>query len=219
MTTVVEPDIDFLRRPQRLYIGGEFVTTAGRLPTVNPATGGVLAEAPLATEREVNDAVGAARRAFPGWRAVPPTRRARLLWDLADRLEQHADELATIEVLDNGKPLWEAQAVDIALTIELFRYYAGWTTKITGSAQPTSIPGMLSMVRREPVGVVAAITPWNFPLLEVAYKLGPALAAGCTVVVKPSELAPLSTLRLMDLAEEAGLPPGVVNAIIGGPDV
>jgi acyl-CoA reductase-like NAD-dependent aldehyde dehydrogenase len=219
MTTVVEPDIDFLRRPLRLYIGGEFVTTAGRLPTVNPATGEVLAEAPLATEREVGDAVGAARSAFPSWRAVPATRRARLLWDLADRLEQHADELATIEVLDNGKPLWEAQAVDVALTIELFRYYAGWTTKITGSVQPNSIPGMLSMVRREPVGVVAAITPWNFPLLEVAYKLGPALAAGCTVVVKPSELAPLSTLRLMELVHDAGFPAGSVNVVVGGPDI
>ena len=105
MTTVVDPDIAFLRRPQRLYIGGEFVTTAGRLPTVNPATGEVLAEAPLATDREVDSAVAAARSAFPAWRAVPATRRARLLWDLADRLEQHADELATIEVLDNGKPL------------------------------------------------------------------------------------------------------------------
>jgi acyl-CoA reductase-like NAD-dependent aldehyde dehydrogenase len=219
MTTVVDPDIAFLRHPQRLYIGGEFVTTAGRLPTVNPATGEVLAEAPLATEREVDDAVGAARSASAAWRAVPATRRARLLWDLADRLEQHADELATIEVLDNGKPLWEAQAVDIALTIELFRYYAGWTTKITGSVQPNSIPGMLSMVRREPVGVVAAITPWNFPLLEVAYKLGPALAAGCTVVVKPSELAPLSTLRLMELVHEAGFPAGTVNVVVGGPEI
>src|ERR1700680_1090116 len=159
-------------------------------------------------------------KATPPWgRGPPPARRARLLWDLADRLEQHADELATIEVLDNGKPLWEARVVDIALTIELFRYYAGWTTKITGSVQPNSIPGMLSLVRREPVGVVAAITPWNFPLLEVAYKLGPALAAGCTVVVKPSELAPLSTLRLMELVHEAGFPAGTVNVLVGGPEI
>jgi phenylacetaldehyde dehydrogenase len=124
-----------------------------------------------------------------------------------------------IEVLDNGKPLWEAQAVDVALTIELFRYYAGWTTKIAGQVLPNSIPGMLSFSKREPVGVVAAITPWNFPLLEVAYKLGPGLAAGCTIVVKPSELAPLSTLRLMELVHEAGFPPGVVNVVIGGPEV
>src|SRR6202008_420192 len=113
----------------------------------------------------------------------------------------------------------EARAVDIALSIELLRYYAGWTTKIAGSVPPNSIPGMLSMVRREPVGVVAAITPWNFPLLEVAYKLGPALAAGCTVVVKPSELAPLSTLRLMDFVHQPGFPPGPVSVVIGGPDV
>jgi acyl-CoA reductase-like NAD-dependent aldehyde dehydrogenase len=219
VTTVTEPSIDFLRRPLRLYIGGEFVETPQHLPTMNPATGEVLAEAPLATERDVDSAVEAARRALAVWRTYPPTQRARLLWKLADLLEEHADELATIEVLDNGKPLGEAQAVDIALTIEIFRYYAGWPTKMAGSVQPNSIPGMLSMVRREPVGVVAAITPWNFPLLEVAYKLGPALAAGCTVVVKPSELAPLSTLRLMDLIHEAGFPAGTVNVVVGGPEV
>src|SRR5439155_1522836 len=119
----------------------------------------------------------------------------------------------------NGKPLWEATAVDIALTIEIFRYYAGWTTKLAGEVLPNSIPGMLTLGVREPVGVVGAITPWNFPLLEVAYKLGPGLAAGCTMVVKPSELAPMSTLRLMELVHEAGFPPGVVNVVIGGPEV
>ena len=141
------------------------------------------------------------------------------MWALADLLESNKDEFATIEVLDNGKPMWEAEAVDIALTIELLRYYAGWTTKIEGKVLPNSIPGMFTVAKREPVGVVAAITPWNFPLLEVGYKLGPALAAGCTIVVKPSELAPLSTLRLMELVDEAGFPPGVVNVVIGGPDV
>jgi acyl-CoA reductase-like NAD-dependent aldehyde dehydrogenase len=115
--------------------------------------------------------------------------------------------------------MWEAQAVDIALTIELLRYYGGWTTKIDGKVLPNSIPGMFTIAKREPVGVVAAITPWNFPLLEVAYKLGPALAAGCTIVIKPSELAPMSTLRLMQLVDEAGFPPGVVNVVIGGPEV
>jgi phenylacetaldehyde dehydrogenase len=218
-TTAVPQRPAFLDGPLQLYIGGRRVSTDERLATVNPATGETLAEVPVASPAEVDLAVRAAADAFGGWRATPPTQRARLLWALADLIEEHSEELATIEVLDNGKPIGEARAVDIALTIEIFRYYAGWTTKIVGSLPPNSIPGMLSMVRREPVGVVAAITPWNFPLLEVAYKLGPALAAGCTVVVKPSELAPLSTLRLMDLAEEAGLPPGVVNAIIGGPDV
>jgi len=218
-TTAVPPRPAFLDGPLRLYIGGQHVSTDDRMATIDPATGETLAEVPVASPAQVDLAVQAAADAFRGWRTTPPTQRARLLWALADLIEEHSEELAAIEVLDNGKPIGEARAVDIALTIEIFRYYAGWSTKIAGSVPPNSIPGMLSMIRREPVGVVAAITPWNFPLLEVAYKLGPALAAGCTVVVKPSELAPLSTLRLMDLAEEAGLPPGVVNAIIGGPDV
>ena len=213
------PRIEFLEKPLRLYIGGEFVQTEGTLPTINPATGDTLAQAPLATEREVDLAVRAAERAFDGWRFTSPVRRARLLWTLADLLERHQDELATLEVLDNGKPIGEARAVDIALTIEIFRYYSGWTTKIAGQVLPNSIPGMMSIVKREPVGVVAAITPWNFPILEVAYKLGPALAAGCTVVVKPSELAPLSTLRMMELIHEAGFPQGTVNVVIGGPQV
>ncbi len=220
MTSLIaEPEVDFLKRPLRLYIDGEFVATSAELPVINPATGQALAQAPLATATEVDRAVTAARRAFAGWRFTPPVQRARLIWALADRIEACAEELATIEVLDNGKPIGEARAVDIALTIELMRYYAGWTTKISGSVPSNSIPGMLTMIRREPVGVVAAITPWNFPLLEVAYKLGPALAAGCTVVIKPSELAPLSTLRLMELVHETGFPAGVVNVLIGGPEV
>ena len=219
MPTVTEPSIDFLKKPMRLLIDGAYVETDATLASVNPATGQTLALAPLATEREVDLAVAAAGRAFETWRDTPPTQRARLLWTLADLLEANKDEFAQIEVLDNGKPLWEAQAVDVALTIELLRYYAGWTTKLTGDVLPNSIPGMFTISKREPVGVVAAITPWNFPILEVAYKLGPALAAGCTMVIKPSELAPLSTLRLMDLVLEAGFPPGVVNVVIGGPDV
>jgi len=218
-STITDPALGFLDGPLRLYIDGAFVETEGTLATVNPATGQTLAEAPLATEREVDAAVTAASRAFDTWRFTPPTQRARLMWHLADLLEANKDELATIEVLDNGKPMWEAQAVDIALTIELLRYYAGWATKIEGKVLPNSIPGMFTVAKREPVGVVAAITPWNFPLLEVGYKLGPALAAGCTIVIKPSELAPLSTLRLMQLVDEAGFPPGVVNVVIGGPDV
>ena len=219
MTSTLQPQIDFLDETMRLYIDGAFVETEGSLPSINPATGEVLANAPLATERDVDAAVAAAARAFDAWRFTPPTQRARLMWKLADLLEANKDEFATIEVLDNGKPMWEAQAVDIALTIELLRYYGGWTTKIDGKVLPNSIPGMFTIAKREPVGVVAAITPWNFPLLEVAYKLGPALAAGCTIVIKPSELAPMSTLRLMQLVDEAGFPPGVVNVVIGGPEV
>ena len=219
MPSLTEPKVPFLTEPLRLYIDGRFVETDETLPTLNPATGEVLAEAPLATPREVGMAVEAAQRAFDDWRFLPPTQRARLIWRLADLLEENAEELATVEVLDNGKPLGEAQAVDIALTIELLRYYAGWPTKMAGDVLPNSIPGMLTLNKREPVGVVAAITPWNFPILEVAYKLGPGLASGCTFVIKPSELAPLSTLRLMQLVGEAGFPPGVVNVVIGGPDV
>jgi acyl-CoA reductase-like NAD-dependent aldehyde dehydrogenase len=219
MTSTLPSQVDFLEEPMRLYIDGAFVETEGSLPSINPATGQILAHAPLATEREVDAAVVAAARAFDEWRFTPPTQRARLIWNLADLLAANKDEVATIEVLDNGKPMWEAQAVDIALTIELLRYYGGWTTKIDGKVLPNSIPGMFTFAKREPVGVVAAITPWNFPLLEVAYKLGPALAAGCTIVIKPSELAPLSTLRLMQLVDEAGFPPGVVNVVIGGPEV
>ncbi len=218
-STDTQPRIDFLEEPMRLYIDGAFVETDEGLPSLNPATGAQLAEAPLASTREVDAAVAAAGRAFDGWRFTPPTQRAKLIWRLADLLEAAKDEFATIEVLDNGKPMWEAQLVDIALTIELLRYYGGWTTKIEGKVLPNSIPGMFTVTKREPVGVVAAITPWNFPLLEVAYKLGPALAAGCTIVIKPSELAQLSTLRLMQLVDEAGFPPGVINVVIGGPEV
>jgi phenylacetaldehyde dehydrogenase len=174
MPTTTDPSIEFLDRPLRLYIDGAFVETDEQLATLNPATGATLAMAPLATAREVDLAVVAASRAFETWRSTPPTQRARLIWSLADLLEAHKAEFARLEVLDNGKPLWEAEAVDIALTIELLRYYAGWTTKIAGQVLPNSIPGMFTISRREPVGVVAAITPWNFPLLEVAYKLGPA---------------------------------------------
>ena len=205
----------FLKKPLRLFIGDEFSETENGLATINPATGETLAEAPVATEREVDLAVQVARRALNDWRRVPPTRRARPLLRLADLVEEHKDELATLEVLDNGEPIGKAQAVDIALTIEIFRYHAGWTTKLAGQVLPNSIPGMVSMIRREPVGVVAAITPWNFPLPEVAYKPGPALAAACTVVVKPSELTPLTALRLAELIQKTEFPPGVVIVVIG----
>ena len=187
---------------------------------MNPATGQTLAEAPLATEREVDAAVTAAARAFDAWRFTPPTQRARLMWHLADLLEANKDEFATIEVLDNGKPMWEAQAVDIALTIELLRYYAGWTTKIEGEVLPNSIPGMLTVAQARAGRRRRRDHAVELPAARGRRtSSGPALAAGCTVVVKPSELAPLSTLRLMELIDEAGFPPGVVNVVIGGPDV
>jgi succinate-semialdehyde dehydrogenase/glutarate-semialdehyde dehydrogenase len=215
VSAITQPQIDFLDQPLRLYIDGAFVETDEGLATVNPATGETLATAPLATEREVDLAVAAAARAFETWRYTPPTQRARLLWKLADLLETNKDEFAEIEVLDNGKPLWEAQLVDVALTIELLRYYAGWTTKIQGDVLPNSIPGMLTISKREPVGVVAAITPWNFPLTLMANKICPALATGCTVVLKPASTTPLATQRAVEIINSAGLPPGVLNIVHG----
>ena len=216
MTVTDRPTIDFLSRPMRLLIGGEWVDGSDSFETRDPATGEVLAEIPIATTANIDAAVAAARSAFEdGWRDMAPTERQRQIWRLADLLEEHKDEFAVLEVLDNGKPLWEAELVDIALSIEILRYYAGWPTKITGDVLPNSIPGLLSLRKLEPIGVVGAIAPWNFPLLEIIYKIGPALAAGCTVVGKPASWTPLTTLRFAELVHEAGIPPGVINILTG----
>ncbi len=221
MTVIERPTLDFLTRPKRLLIGGEWVEGIDSFVTSDPATGEALAEIPVAGPAQVDQAVEAAGLAFrDGWRDMAPTRRQRLIWNLADLLEEQKDELALIEVLDNGKPLWEAELVDIALSIEILRYYAGWATKINGDVLPNSIPGLLSLRKREPIGVVGAIAPWNFPLLEIIYKVGPALAAGCTIVGKPASWTPLTTLRFAELVNEAGIPPGVINIVTGpGPEV
>ena len=216
MTIIERPSIEFLTRSPRLYIGGEWVESTDSFETRDPATGEVLAEVPIASTAQLDAAVAAARQAFEGgWRDMAPTSRQRLMLRLADLIDENLSELAQIEVLDNGKPLGEAEAVDIPLSAELIRYYAGWPTKINGDILPNSIPGLLTLRKREPVGVVAAIAPWNFPLLEILYKIGPALAAGCTVVGKPATLTPLTTMRFAELVEEAGFPPGVVNIITG----
>ena len=216
MTVIERPGIDFLTRPVRLFIGGEWVDGSDAFETMDPATGEVLAEVPIAGQKDIDAAVAAARGAFQdGWRDMAPTQRQRLIWKLGDLLDEHKDEFAVLEVLDNGKPLWEAELVDIALSIEILRYYAGWPTKIHGDVLPNSIPGMVSLRKREPVGVVAAIAPWNFPLLEIIYKIGPALAAGCTIVGKPASWTPLTTLRFAELVNEAGIPPGVINILTG----
>jgi len=221
MTILERPALDFLSRPLRLYIGGEWVETEETFATTDPATGEVLANVPRATTAHVDAAVVAARKAFDeGWRDLAPIPRERLLRRLADLIDENLEELALLEVLDNGKPLGEAEAVDIALSAELMRYYAGWPTKIGGDILPNSIPGMMSRRAREPGGVVGAIAPWNFPLLEILYKIGPALAAGCTVVGKPASWTPLTTLRFAELVEEAEIPPGVVNILTGpGPEI
>ena len=208
---------EFLARDHGLLIGGEEVEARSgeRFAVVNPATGEAIASAPTGGAEDVDAAVWAAREAFPGWRELAPNRRAELLWDLGTRIRELADELAQLETLDNGKPLAEAHAVDIPLCSDLFRYYAGWTTKIEGQVGTPSFGNFHTYMRREPVGVVGAIIPWNFPLLMCGYKLGPALAAGCTVVLKPAEQTPLSALRLADLVTEVGFPPGVVNVVTG----
>ena len=154
------------------------------------------------------------------WSKMTASQRGRLLWKLGDLLEEHGDEFAELETLDNGKPLAVARAADVPLAVDLFRYMAGWATKIHGQTFPISVPYMpgsefFSYTAREPIGVVGQIIPWNFPLLMAAWKLGPALAAGCTVVLKPAEQTPLSALRLGELIEEAGFPEGVVNIVTG----
>jgi phenylacetaldehyde dehydrogenase len=166
---------------------------------------------------DVDRAVRAARRAFESgpWPEQTASARGRLLWKLADLLEANADELAELESLDNGKPRVVARAADVPLSVDCLRYMAGWATKLEGATIPISVPGHVAWTLREPVGVVGQIIPWNFPLLMAAWKLGPALATGCTVVLKPAEQTPLSALRLAELVCEAGYPAGVVNVVTG----
>lgn len=214
----------FLAKPKRMLIGGEWSDAASgdTIDVVNPADGSVLTRIPDASEHDVQRAVAAARHAFGAgpWRHAKPTERERLLLRLADLVESNAQELAEIESLDNGKPAMVARGLDVTMTAQCFRYMAGWATKIEGSVIDASMPympdsEMFAYVRKEPVGVVGAIIPWNFPLLMAAWKIAPALATGCTVVLKPAEDTPLSALRLGELILEAGYPQGVVNIVTG----
>ena len=216
--------VSFVAQPRKMLIGGRWVdATSGRtFPTYNPATGKVLAQVAEADGTDVDLAVKAARHAFESgpWRTMKPCDRSRLIWKLADLVEQHTDDLAQLECLDNGKPLVYARAVDVAAAVEFLRYMAGWATKIEGNTIAISVPFMPgarfhAYTLREPVGVVGQIIPWNFPLLMAAWKLGPALAAGCTAVLKPAEQTPLTALRLGELVNEAGFPEGVVNIVPG----
>ena len=211
---------DFIAQKHRMYIDGKFVNAASgkTLSVYNPATGEVMAQVPEAEAVDVDQAVRAARRAFDEgpWTKMSPSQRGRLMLKLADLMEQHLEELAEIESMDNGKPVSVARVADVPLAVDLFRYMAGWATKIMGHTFPISFPGeYLSYTLREPIGVVGQIIPWNFPLLMAAWKLGPALAAGCTVVLKLAEQTPLSGLRLAELIHEAGFPEGVVNVLTG----
>jgi phenylacetaldehyde dehydrogenase len=204
-----------------MLIDGKWVEAASgkTLTTYDPATEEPLAEVPAGDKEDVDRAVRAARRAFESgpWRRMTPSERGRAIWKLADLVEAHAEEFAQLETLDNGKPLAVARVADVPLVVDHFRYYAGWATKVEGETIPVSIPGqrVLTYTLREPVGVVGQIIPWNFPLLMAAWKLGVALACGNTVVLKPAEQTPLSALRLGELLEEAGIPPGVVNIVTG----
>jgi len=183
--------------------------------TVNPATGEEICKVAEADAADVNEAVASARKTFETvWKTTNTTVRRNLILKLADLLEQHADEFAALETLDNGKPFSQSRAVDVALSINCFRYYAGWADKLAGKTCPVD-GNYLSFTKHEPVGVVAQIIPWNFPLLMAAWKLGPALATGCVVILKPAEQTPLTALRLGELIVEAGFPPGVVSILPG----
>jgi phenylacetaldehyde dehydrogenase len=211
---------DLLQKSHQLLIGGKWTAAAsGRtFPVQNPANGKVIAHVAEGDRVDVDAAVAAAREAFDAgpWTRLPPSERARLMWKLSDLLERDADELALIEVLDNGKPLRFARYGDVAGAVETLRYYAGWPTKLNGETMPMSCPGdWHAYTTREPIGVAGLIVAWNFPLAMAVAKLAPALAAGCTVVMKPSELTPLSTIRLGELVQEAGFPDGVVNIVTG----
>jgi acyl-CoA reductase-like NAD-dependent aldehyde dehydrogenase len=182
----------------------------------NPATGDLLATVPDATQADVDRAVAAARRSFEAktWRGMDPSRKEKILWDLSELLVRNKTELARLESMENGKTLREAMGADVEPAIDAFRYYAGWVRKIYGETIPVD-GGFLNYTLREPVGVVAAIVPWNYPLQIAVWKIAPALAAGCSVVLKPSELTPLTALRLAELALEAGIPEGVLNVVTG----
>jgi acyl-CoA reductase-like NAD-dependent aldehyde dehydrogenase len=197
-------------------IGGERVPAAagGTFATRDPATGETLAECALGGAADIDAAVAAARAAQPGWAALDPSRRARLLSRLAGLLEAHAGELAELESRDVGKPIAEATTRDLPFTVSTWSYYAGWPTKILGTTNPAA-PGVFTCTVREPVGVCGVITPWNFPLTIASWKIAPALACGNAVVHKPAPEAPLTALRLAELALEAGIPEGVLNVVTG----
>jgi len=202
----------------KMLIDGKWVdSSSGKtFETINPATGEVIAKVAEGDKADVDKAVKAARKTFEKgpWRKMSARERGRLLYKLGDLIEQNIDELAALETLDNGKPIRDSRNADLPLVLDCYRYYAGWADKIEGKTIPVNGP-YFCYTRHEPVGVVGQIIPWNFPMLMQAWKWGPALAAGCTVVLKPAEQTPLSALRVGELAMEAGFPEGVINIIPG----
>jgi len=212
----------FLDRAPALFIGGEWVApeTDGTYPVIDPSTGRTVSAIVDASPADIDRAVAAARAAFDDgrWIGLPPSVREGMIHRLADLIEQNADELAELEAIDNGKPQTIAAHVDLPVTVKTMRYMAGWATKVTGMAvDPIGPPrgAFHAYVRKEPIGVAAQIVPWNFPLIMAAIKLAPALAAGCTIVLKPAEQTSLTALRLGDLVAESGIPAGVINIVTG----
>ncbi len=219
MATITEPRTatDRAFRTQHL-INGQWCDSASgaTFETINPATEEVIAEVAEGGAEDIDRAVKAARKAFDTgpWRKMDARDRGRLIYKLADLIEENIDELAELETLDNGKPIRESRFADLPLVIDVFRYYAGWADKIHGQVLPVR-GNHFAYTRREPVGVAGQIIPWNFPMLMVSWKWAPALAAGCTIVLKPAEQTPLTALKLGELAMEAGFPDGVINIVNG----
>ncbi|WDF75005.1 aldehyde dehydrogenase family protein (plasmid) [Novosphingobium sp. KACC 22771] len=213
---------DMAGKVQGLLIDGQRVPALSgeSFATINPATGEEIAQVARGGAADIDRAVAAARRAFenPAWRRMNANDRSLLLYRLADLIEQHADELAVLECLDNGKPWLFTKAVEIEGSIKTFRYFAGWPTKFGGETLPVSPRSgarILNYTTREPVGVAGLIVPWNYPMSMAAWKIAPAVAAGCCVILKPAEQTPLTALRLGELALEAGFPAGVINVVPG----
>jgi len=210
----------FLTKDLKMLIDGQWVAAASgkTFPVEDPATQEIVAHVPEGTKEDIDRAVKAARKAFESgpWPKISPAERAKLVWRLGDLLEQHADELAALESVDNGKPFNSARKGDLPGSFGMFRYMSGWCQRLTGETIPVSAIGdWHAYTLREPVGVVGQIIPWNFPLMMAAWKLAPALAAGCTIVLKPAEQTPITALRLGELIMEAGFPAGVVNIVTG----
>ncbi|HKQ96317.1 MAG TPA: aldehyde dehydrogenase family protein [Candidatus Polarisedimenticolia bacterium] len=205
-------------RPARLFIDGQWSDAANgaTFQTINPATEEPLTAVAEGGVADVERAVDAAQRAFASgpWAKMPASERGRILWKIGDLIDANLQEMARLETLDQGKTITDSQRVDVPMAAECFRYFAGWASKIEGEVVPVRAPS-LNYTLREPIGVVGAITPWNFPILMAAWKVAPALAAGNTVVLKPARETPLTALRLAELAAEAGLPPGVLNVVPG----
>ena len=225
MTVTLDKNVEaFTATPHKLFIDGQWADAASgkTFETPDPATGETLAHIAEGDAEDIGRAVRAARKAFEEgpWSTMTPSERGRIIWKIGDLIAEHNDELAQLESLDNGKPYAVAKVADVPLSADMFWYMAGWATKIEGNSLTLSVPYMPganfhSYTLREPVGVVGQIIPWNFPLLMAAWKLAPALATGCTVVLKPAEQTPLTSLRLAELIAEAGVPDGVVNVVTG----